>query len=226
MLLEKKMTQKEYRKVNFWPWVGPEYEEGFNGHRLLVLGESHYCHIKCKECNAEACMKQGYSEEDFHNQTIEVIDGYLHAYEGEHFQQTFLCFERAVLGKTASDEEQEAFWNHLAFYNYVQNDLHKETGSRTNLGSADSAASKEAFREILETLKPDKVIVWGKRLYKYLPDWGGSESEIKTENGCTPVWTYPINGKEIPCMAVHHPSTPSGKDRNYWHPFYEAFLNQ
>jgi hypothetical protein len=214
-------------KVIFKPWVGAQYEEGFKGNKLLVLGESHYCSEDCKECNVEACMKKGYSEEDYYNQTIEGICGYLHAYEGARFQQTFLCFERAVLGKVASNEEQESFWNHLAFYNYVQNNLHKEAGCRTNLGSADSANSEVAFKEILETLNPNKVIVWGKRLYNYLlPAWDGFESEVKTDNGCTRVWTYTINGKRIPCMVVNHPSTPSGKSWNYWHPFYEVFLNQ
>lgn len=31
-------------EINFKPWVGKKYlSEGYNGKRILVLGESHYC---------------------------------------------------------------------------------------------------------------------------------------------------------------------------------------
>lgn len=218
------MSYEKYKKVNFMPWIGAEYDEGWNGEKLLVLGESHYCvDVDCKVCNLETCKAHGFTEDEFHDQTIDAVKGYLSAYEGTLYQQTYLCFERAVLGREASDAEKLDFWNHLAFYNYVQRNLKKKVGRCTGLECADSE-NEDAFKEVLEALMPDRVIVWGMRLYDALPAWGGYESGIMIGSYTAPIWTYRVNGKDIPCMAVYHPSTPNGKSWSYWHPFYEGFL--
>ena len=37
------MENIEYKCVKFRPWVGTNYKKGFQGKKILILGESHYC---------------------------------------------------------------------------------------------------------------------------------------------------------------------------------------
>ena len=214
-------TLKNDPYVNFLPFVGEKYEEGIRGKKILVLGESHYCGDldcskcpKCERANMQPCCR---------DITKDVMHEYIINYSGEKYEQTFLCFERAFSGKVLkTQEEREEFWNHVAFYNYIQN---AQSGPRRTPHIANPEDCAEAFKTILETLMPDAVIVWGDRLYKVLPDWGGTRSELQLANGdTTPVWTYTIKGKQIPAMAVPHPSCPRGKNRMRWYAFYEQFI--
>lgn len=212
--------------VNFNPWVGEDYSTGgIFSKKILVLGESHYCP---KELNAngrcaDGCSRKNMLEVCF-NQTIDNVDTAVNYYEGCPYQQTFLCFERAVMGRVLSDKERKEFWNSVMFYNYIQFAL---PAARTTPSSEQLHASEEAFREILETYQPDRIIVWGARLYKSLPNWDGYEEKLTIDNGdYTPVWHYSINGKDIPAMLVYHPSAPLGKSWEYWHQFHVKFIGQ
>lgn len=217
--------------VNFFPWVGKNYTQGIgqNHVKLLVLGESHYCHdlgcAKCSGCNLSNCLKLGYTKDDFHNQTIEYVKDLVYSYSGANYQQTGICFERAVMGKILNQTEREDFWNRLIFYNFIQKDLPKKDGERTPVSKDDLIGSQEALEEILSIYQPDKIVVWGSRLYNILPSLNGTGKTLQTADGAkTDIWIYTINGKSIPCMKVNHPSTPSGKSWEHWHKFYTEFL--
>lgn len=210
--------------INFRPWVGKNYfSQGYKGKRILVLGESHYCYELCEggKCYP-LCTKEKMKEGCF-SQTEDVLDGFIHSYSGESYEQTFLCFERAILGKEATQEEREELWNGVVFYNYLQFD---QAGPRKPIMPEYWAESELAFKEMLERYMPDFIIVWGVRLYEGLPDWGGKHSLLHiSENDSTDVWTYTIQGKKIPALLVHHPSSPTGKSWPYWHEVYEKFWN-
>ncbi len=207
-------------KVNFKPWVGVNYANGIGGKKILVLGESHYCKELAEGgrcCPSCECCKMN---EECHTFTIDVMQEFRDNYSGEPYQQTFLCFERAVAGHELSQKEREEFWDSVMFYNYMQ---YAQSGPMQPLEQHND--SSEAFREILEEYMPDCIIIWGKRLYDWLPDWNGEKSEITLDNGDkTDVWIYDIKGKKIPAMAVYHPSNPKGKNWDYWHLFYKKFL--
>ena len=213
------------KNVNFRPRVGENYSsEGFNGNRILVLGESHYCK---KELSPNGicfplCKKENMKSDCF-SQTQDVLDYFVYSYNGEKYLQTFLCFERAVLGKELSQKERERFWNSVIFYNYIQ---YSQKGPRQHLQQDTWEQSELAFKEVLEFYMPDCIIVWGARLYNYvLPNWDRVGSKLYiNDTESTDIWTYTINGKKIPAMKVHHPSTPTGKDWHYWHEFYKKFL--
>lgn len=194
-------------KIVFQPWVGSEYQTGgVYGYKVLVLGESHY---------GEAT--------DATDETIGVVKEFVYEYWGAPYQQTFLCFERALAGREISQEEREQLWNSVLFYNYFQKST---TGPRTAPDMAAQKDSEEAFRELLEQYQPDAIIVWGARLYQLLPAWDGTESKIKVGDDSCLVWHYTIKGKQIPAMSVHHPSAPTGKDWTYWHQFHKAFIGE
>ena len=201
--------------INFQPWVGKDYQQGgIFGKKILVLGESHYCEDELKENGRcyPSCERAKMLAR-CHSQTIDVIEELLNDYKGLSYQKTFVCFERAVMGKELSLSERAQFWNSVVFYNYMQ---YAQSGPVRPLEQKND--SSEAFKEILEKFSPDYIIVWGQRLYSNMPDWGGEESFISIND-------QDINGKKIPAMSVYHPSTPSGKNWEYWHEYYKIFLN-
>ena len=214
----------KYKYINFYPFVGKQYfQEGLGGKRVLVLGESHYC---SKELSPQGrcfplCQTKNMLR-DCHTQTIDVIEQYIHSYSGNRYEQTFLCFERAVSGKELTSEERVSFWNSIMFYNYLQ---FCQPGPRMPVAAEYWSPSEKAFKELLDIFSPDYIIIWGSRLYNGLPDWGGIHSILSADGDSTDVWTYTINGKSIPAIRVHHPSTPTGKAWMHWHQFYKSFLS-
>ncbi len=212
--------------INFRPWVGKNYlSQGYKGKRILVLGESHYCgeSINGGDCYP-LCTREKIMQNNCVSFTINVIHDYVYSYSGVPFEQTFLCFERAIIGKELTQEERETFWESVIFYNYIQFALE---GPRKQIKAEYLAESELAFKEILEKYMPDYIIIWGVKLYNNgLPNWGGKHSLLQiSENDSKDVWTYTIQGKKIPALLVHHPSSPTGKSWSYWHEVYEKFWN-
>lgn len=153
-----------------------------------------------------------------------TIDPFYNSYSGEPYEQTFLCFERAILGKEATQEEREELWQSIIFYNYLQFD---QEGPRKPIKQEYWAESELAFKELLEQYMPDYIIIWGVRLYDGLPNWDGEHSLLQiSENDYTDVWTYTINSKKIPALKVYHPSTPIRKSLSYWHDVYNMFFEK
>ena len=196
------------KKTNYKPWVGKNYSTGFRGKKTLVLGESHY-------------DNSGTIDADLTQWVIHDI-----AYEpgGQAYQATFTCFERAMVGRQMTQKEREEFWESVIFYNYLQ---FPTAGPRSIPNPEQWSASEDAFVELLETYMPDLIIVWGVRLYDALPGLGGRGEVMDLENGDTAdYWIYPIKGKEIPALKIHHPSAPSGRNWGYWNMVINKFINR
>lgn len=210
-------------KINFNPWVGKNYEQGINGHKVLVLGESHYCTpVENRHCEGRICNQKNV--QDCLHFTIDVIDSFVHNYSGEKYEQTFLCFERQVTNKELSQSEREQFWNSLMFYNYLQYALEGPGLEPSPTQWKMWAQSEEAFEELLQKYMPDKIIVWGKRLFDALPEWECTRELLTTDDGQqAPVKKYKFKGKTISALQVYHPAMPNGKARG-WHEFYKIFL--
>ena len=211
--------------INFKPWVGKNYfTNGYKGKRILVLGESHYCNKELSEegrCHPY-CRKEQMDAACF-MQTQDVVQEAVYDYRGDPYQQTFLCFERAVVGKVLTQDEREKFWESVIFYNYIQ---YSQGGPRVAPQPEHWARSEEAFVELLETYMPDYILVWGVRLYFGLPSLGGKAVKFHPDDGSNAeYWIYTVNGKEIPALKMHHPSAPTGKNWEYWHGVIDKFLN-
>lgn len=210
--------------INFNPWVGKDYfTKGFQGKRLLVLGESHHCDdelAKNGKC-FPTCLKEKMNK-ICHAQTQKVIHDAIYKYEGVHFQRTFICFERAVLGKVLTETERELFWQSVMFYNYLQ---YSQSAPRTTPQPEHWIESKEAFSELLEKYSPDKIIVWGARLYDYLHNFNGKDYKlIVSDNNIAEIRYISFNGHNIPALKMLHPSCPRGKNWEYWHKIISKFL--
>ena len=210
--------------INFKPWVGKNYlTKGYQGKRILVLGESHYCERELSEGGRCYPMcKVELMNEACYKQTRDVVREAVYDYGGQRYLQAFLCFERAVAGKVLTQEEREEFWESVMFYNYIQ---YAQEGPRMGPQPEHWAKSEKAFVELLETYKPDCIIVWGARLYDRLPYLGGEMHRLTLDNGDTVDYrTYSINGKGIPALKIHHPSASTGRDWKRWHKVIDKFF--
>lgn len=196
--------------VKFLPWIGKDYEQGlgydekgefcFGGEKVLVLAESHYF--------AEAETEQDLIDEAKDpNWTKWIVDVLLHNSEGHRWAATYHKFEHAVVGKTLNEVEQQDFWNHVALYNYIQFLI---GGPRMAPKKEDFEDSLDAFFAVLDELKPDLVIAWGRRLYDNMPGRCGRHVEDIVEEGCkSRVYCYSVNRIDYTCLFLRHPSAPN-----------------
>ncbi len=185
--------------VFFYPRIGKNYEmTGFNGIKLLILGESHYCDQKC-----EICSKQ--SNNDCSGFTIEVLNRYFEYKKGnaehENWMRTFTRFTNILLGEQVDNKAVMDFWDSVIFYNYVQSSTEEPRTPPTNQQFIES---KDAFIEVLEEYKPDLILVWGKRLWENLPNIGHWGEE---DNKNSRFYFYRAGDKEIPAYKIYHPSS-------------------
>ena len=192
--------------VKFTPWEGKNYKTGgIFGKKILAIGESFYC----SEKDAKRTL------------TCKVVNDYLAIRKGEYrenndrWTNTYLKFERSLIGEETTPEKSQEIWNSIAFYNYLQIPM---SGSRESGSSIDYKNAENAFFEVINELQPDLIIVWGvSKLFNNLPEdnWKWGES-LKVDD-------YPIkngyyqlnNGKDVRCIAVYHPS--AGYQWDWWH---------
>lgn len=129
------------------PWIGSHYKEGWEGVRLLVLGESSYGD----------------------KSTAPYVLVMHHIKDGTgHWCRTYTRFLHLLdhQNSNLSDAEQRTkIWDRLAFYNY----LTAAAGMRPRTPPPEESwgKSEPALFGFLETLDPppDGVIVWGYRLW-------------------------------------------------------------
>lgn len=195
------------KNVFFKPWVGAEYSSGgIFGKRILVLGESQYS-----------------DGEPNPNLTIEVLKEYL-SYEKTvpSYLQSFNKFERSLIGTTTDGTMRRQIWNSVAFYNYLQIPM---SGPRRAGKKSDYADSADAFFEVLETLYPEIIIVWGYRLWDSIPadrwEWG---EEVTFDGAPVRIGSFLlVDGTRIKAIPVKHPS--AGYSWSKWHKLIRQYLN-
>lgn len=193
-------------RLTFLPFVGKQYiKGGIFGKRIMVLGDSHY------GSEPDAMI------------TNNVLGWYLdYSLKRVGWMNTFLKFERAMVGHTTNHNETLSIWNSLLFYNYLQVLLDGPREAGTKQQYKDSEA---AFFEVLEKYQPDAIIVWGKRLWENIPWTRWTEYPTlkysdgsMIDNGC-----YTLsNGHKVKVMCSYHPSV--GYDWNYWAMIIAEFL--
>lgn len=173
-----------------------------------MLGESHYCGDACADCGSQAhpgCA--GF--------TRKVVADYLNpANEREGWMNTYLKFERSLVGHETTPAESRRIWDDIAFYNYLQVAM----GGPRKAGTAEQyQAAAEPFFSVLDQLQPDLLIVWGKRLWDNLPSERWQDGEAVNVDGYSVQNGYYQlqDGGRVRAFCVYHPST--GYDWAYWH---------
>ena len=163
--------------INFKPWIGSKYATtNAFGKRILVLGESHYG-------NPYAATT------DF---TSDVVREY-----GQRTRYAFFTKVAKVLlqkDKSAwlSDVQRSEVWEHVAFYNYIQELVGDYSRQRPTYEMW--LAAERPFLEVIAQLRPHLVLVLGTELARWIP-------------------ALPA---EITVCTIQHPST--GFDYTIWNP--------
>lgn len=197
--------------VFFKPWVGKNYQNGgIFKKKILVLGESHYCGNE--NCNGK-CGFRDFPDGGCEDFTYDRVMDYLNGSTGR-WTNTFKKFERSLVNKPTTAEESREIWESVAYFNFLQVAM---TGTRTAGSYEDYMEGQKAFLEVIEDLQPDLIIVWGIRLYGYLPNEGWIQGEpLVFDNYSVKNGYYQLKqGKKSRVIAVYHPST--GYSWDWWH---------
>lgn len=205
--------------IFFLPFVGNGYYSGgIFGKRIMVLGESHYCEEGCADCGNISVHRECMSF------TNGVINDYLNEnLPRQRWMSTFLKFERSLVGHATEWEERRRIWQSVMFYNYLQVAMGGPRKAGTN---EQYTHASHVFYEAIDKYLPQYIIVWGSRLWNYLPGdsrWKNGEPIVidgyKVETG-----SYALsNGGRAMAMTVNHPSV--GYSWDWWHRAIEEFLN-
>lgn len=144
------MSQRRYD-----PWMGEHYhDQGIDGLRLLILGESHH----------EADGDDGENHREFTKEVIRKL-----CLEGKY--QFFAKVQQLVQGLEPGvpidQTKRRDFWNRVAFYNYVQ----QIVGTGPGVPPSDSMwkDAQKPFVETLQELRPHMVLILGQRLSEHVP---------------------------------------------------------
>lgn len=204
--------------IFFNPAIGNDYMSGgFFNKRILVLGERFHCTEKREKCE-RMCHKNGCSE--FATDVINRIT----AGEKCYWTGAFRRFEHAISGRTTTNDDSKKIWSSIVFSNYVQEAM----GSAKEVPSAAQFKNAEIpFFKLLELVRPDAIITWGKRLFKVMP---GGENYTKTPDiivddcrGCTGIYRL-ADQTEIPILWINNPASAFSCDK--WHRVINTFLGK
>lgn len=199
----------DFEETFFDPWVGENYECGYNGIKILVIGNSHYC---SERCNCSYCGVAGdfYDKYDYCVDTTDIVSQFLDPDYYENWMKTYHNFECALTGYEVDSEVSNEIWNSIAFYNYLQTAV---TGPYDKGRAKDYYSSRDAFWEVLEELRPDCIIFWGTRAWYKAPDFNGENYNC-----------YALeDGTEISTLQIHHPS--QGFNKYLAHKQIQNFLD-
>ena len=109
--------------------------------RILVLGESHYCAEACADCGSRQHPEcAGF--------TRKVVADYLNpCNEREGWMNTYLKFERSLVGHETTPDESRRIWDNIAFYNYLQ----------VAMGGPRKAGTAEQYQAAAEPFSPSST---------------------------------------------------------------------
>lgn len=168
------------------PWIGQSYSRGFNGRRVLVLGESHY----------------DWPARKFPVESLTIDCVQAHIDRGDQSEQEFWCkIEELLTGARVTPGLRNAFWDQIAFHNYVV-DLLEDGHARPTM--AQWEASRAPFLALVANLKPHFILVLGMGTWINLPAEprkGPAIAEAKRSETCFYGW----DGGEALAYAIEHP---------------------
>lgn len=195
----------------FFPWI-PEGDPRFGGVRLLVLGESHY--------------EEGNWIDDGRPLPSDYTIGLVRNWgvRPPARQPFYAGVYSALTGQPweADQTKLEAFWNSVLHYNYVQRLV--PGGARAPVPGEFWSFSEPIFRTVLEELRPEAIIVTGRRLWRSMAD---EDVVLRPSDDPMEVWVgYRLSdGRLVSAMHIRHPSSP-GFDWRKAAPSVEAFLQE
>jgi len=200
------------KSVVIQPWIGPKYfTEGFNGKRILILGESHYCN-GCEDDGPCGIIPDKKTIPDcLSNMTMDLIKNHLNKAK----KITFVTkLENALNAAMDFSDNKQSVFEHIAYYDYIQQ-IVAETPGILQIKKCGERAQKP-FSEVLEYLKPDFMLVLSERLWNNMPgetnvDWPLFK-EISIDGKEDRIYWSGLNKKLPIRMYSFHPRTNMFRD--------------
>ncbi|MBI5442722.1 MAG: hypothetical protein HY900_16100 [Deltaproteobacteria bacterium] len=187
-------------KIHYTPWIGENYgAANVTGTRLLVLGESHY-----GDGDPDATVRY----------TQAYVDGQNHRF--------WTSIMQLVLGRPGYEIDRREFWHSVSFYNFIQEPV--GDGPRWRPTSEMWARSQGPFEEVLNELKPRRILVLGAALWDNLPSFGRQGRGLHALGEPKDTWIYPYAGGEALSTWVFHPSSPKGANTLSVHPYVKELI--
>lgn len=128
----------------------------------------------------------------------------------------------AFLDRRPSLADKVDFWNSVAFYNYVQESA--GDGARIAPEEGSWARSEDAFRQVMDHLRPQAIFALGYRLKNRLPVWSRKPGPVLDDAPQKESWIYSHQGGSCLIYAIRHPS--SGFNGRSWHPHLMSALEK
>lgn len=182
----------------FEPYTGPDYGKGLaNGHKLLIIGESHYNEPGCEECGEQA--------------TREIVASYLAGASIRFFDEV-----ASVASGHCRALDRNEFWRRVAFANFVQRPMATASHRPTD---DDWAHSIAPFWQTVEELKPDLVFMFTSAWSNWLPSLApGGDPGRTGPIGHEPtwIWRYGLADRDVLIARFNHPSARSNPPRSVW----------
>lgn len=192
--------------VFFLPWVGKHYVKGFKGRRLLILGESHY---PWEDENRK--MSDPLYPELTRDCVRDAVERTMNMNFWKFIEQAHTNVERSNLPVRG-----DCFWNSIAFYNFVQ--VAVGTGPRQAPSRENFVSAHSAFRIVLDAIKPERIVVCGKRLWRNMEEVSNELFKHDFMQG------YGLSeGKIVWCLATNHPSSGNYSWKKLY-PLISAFI--
>ena len=162
-------------KLFFKPWVGKNYDNGWDGHKTLVLGSHMPCLKKCSwidNCCSEWIRNVDRQCPEYENErksgradyyrlgnaNIIEINKFI---EGE--ENAFLsAFTNSILKETdyIDKEQKKSFWDSVVYMNYIQHFVERPTLP----DDFDFSPYIDAFKSVLNEFRPTVIFVFTRAL--------------------------------------------------------------
>jgi len=198
--------------IRIHPWIGSLYghPKGIFRQKTLILGGSHYS-------DEYESFQTPELQDEWATFTNEVVEYYLDEKIPGRWKATYSRFINSVYDDSTCNDLRRAFFDSVAFYNYLQDIA---GASPTEASNFDYSEDRHfaAFCEVIEQLRPKVVISWGSKVWDALPnDWGYGPASVKKgltlETGTSfDIYDYPFADCTIRLVGVRHPSTSFSRD--------------
>ena len=163
------------KNVVFKPWIGSNFESSKLGSRVLVVGESHY-------------GEEGSEHDGF---TADVVKACGQTDRLPFFTKIAKTLLNYDSSNYLDDQERADIWEQVAFYNYIQ----KFVGDTARIRPTNEMweAAEHPFLEVVQSLKPEVIIVLGKTLAEYLPSVSDDIAVCYLQHPSSGGYSYAVN---------------------------------
>ena len=171
----------------YLPWIGPNYGKSELG-KLLIIGDSHYFNNDEPENLADFTKAQIAELDDISsNFHNRIIQIFVH-------------------------QKHSDFWQKVAFANGIQSAF---TSANQVPTKAEKDRAELAFKEYLNSVKPDKVVVFSSRLWEHFFNKTGWGTHLGKIDDRWNIRELDYDGGKCTALGIYHPSAHGFQTANF-----------